>query len=47
LAGQIDTVAGPVNLLLAAEWKVVAILGDEDVRQQAGRGQAALLQAFG
>ncbi len=42
-----DAVAGAVNLLLPVERQVIAELGNEDLREQAGRGQAAFLQARG
>jgi hypothetical protein len=42
-----DAMAAAVNLLLPVERQMIAELGDEDLREQARRREAALLQARG
>ena len=38
--------APSVDLFLSVEGKLIAVFPEEDVREQASRGQATLLQAF-
>ena len=45
LAGQVHAVALTVNGFLPVERKMIGVLGDEHLREQPCRGQAALLQA--
>ena len=44
LPGEMHAVARPVDLLLPVEGKMITILCHDDLRVQAGRGDAALLQ---
>lgn len=46
LAGQMHAMALPINLFLTVERRMIAIFGDEDLRQQPCGGQTALLQPW-
>ena len=44
LPGEMHAVARPVDFLLPVEGKVIAILAHDDLCEQAGRGNAAILE---
>ena len=45
-AGQLHWMAPSVDLFLSVEGKLIAVFPEEDVREQASRGQATILQAL-